>query len=178
MRASQIKTYWPVIWTEVDDNLDFTQVLQRFNTFPGMWKIFLWHWLILNFEQTLALSFVYVWWADQGYSSLHRMLRQIRNPMNSQCARLFSKDWFLTQQVLSDCSKSLVEISFPFQVTCNNSKISINCLTYFYRLLSLSTELKSDCLITLLVSCWSQAEREDSVNDAWIIFCQKLLNNL
>ena len=157
VRASQIKTYWPVIWTEIDDNLDFTQVLQRFNTFPGIMKIFLWHWLILNFEHTLALSFVHVWWASQGYSSLHRMLRQIRNPMNSQCARLFSKDWFLTQQALSDFSKSSVEISFEFRVTCscNNSKISIYCLTYFYRLLSLSTESKSDCLITLLVSCWS-----------------------
>ena len=94
-------------------------------------------------------------------------IRWIRN-----VARLFSQDWFLTQQVLSEFSKSLVEISFPFRVTCNSSKISVHCLTYFYRLLSLSTESKSDCLITLLVSVWSQAEREDSVNDAWINFYQ------
>ena len=59
-------------------------------------------------EHTLVLSFVNLCWTDQGYSGLHHILRKkSRKPAH----RVSSILRFLTQQVLSDFSKSLLEIN-------------------------------------------------------------------
>ena len=114
----------PVIWTKIDDNLDFAQVLQRLYTFPVTVRIF------------LALKMK--WEAYLKPVICIRVLSRSRILQSSSyfeekkeagtSARVFTRLRFLTQQVLSDFSRSLLEISFSCRFT-DNSK-TFTCINF------------------------------------------------
>ena len=111
----------PVIWTKIDDNLDFAQVLQRLYTFPVTVRIF------------LALKMK--WEAYLKPVICIRVLSRSRILQSSSyfeekkeagtSARVFTRLRFLTQQVLSDFSRSLLEISFSCRIYWQQQNIHL-----------------------------------------------------